>query len=100
MPLTQSGHLPWIQPSITQRTVVSIKLIQRGTIVFTTESSKTAAITTVDTAKSYLMHLGAEGTGFDSGTIRLALTNSSTITATRQGTGSGATVGYQVVETY
>jgi len=72
------------------------RLIQRFTIAFTSESSKTATITSVDTGKSKLRHLGAEGSSFDATSIRLALTNSTTITGTRGATGSSATVGGEV----
>jgi hypothetical protein len=86
----------WSIP-IAFKTARVVELVQRGTIAFAAESSKTATITTADTSRSELTHLGAEGSSFDTATIRLAFTNATTITATRQATGSSATVGFQVV---
>lgn len=78
----------------------SIKGIQRGTIsVATSNSSGTATITAVNTAKSILFNLGIEGDTTRGG--RLALTNSTTITATVNAAGATAlNVSYQIVEYY
>lgn len=89
--------LVWAGVPNAQKTARVVSLIQRGTIVFAAESSKTATITSIDTALSELHHLGSEGSGFDTATIRLSLTNATTVTANRQGTGSSSTVGFQVV---
>ena len=78
--------------------------IQAGTIAFltTTDASRTATITAVDTAKSIVFHLGEQRqtTNASTGNVRVTLTDSTTVTATR-GAGSSSqdtTVGYVVVE--
>lgn len=74
-----------------------IKSVQRGTI---TNPTTTATITTVNTAKSVVDHLG--NTTASAGAINaiqrtyLALTNSTTVTATAQN--DSQITGYQVVE--
>lgn len=77
-----------------------IKSIQRGTIAVTGATSATATITSVDTSKSILTHLGQHSTqtGLDNVATSLALTNATTITATRGASTGTVTVGYQVVE--
>ena len=71
-----------------------IKSIQRGTISVASGSSATATITAVNTAKTELRYLGAEVAS-----ARIALTNSTTVTATN---GSGATVvvGFEITERF
>jgi hypothetical protein len=81
-----------------------IRRIQTGTIAITdTNASNTATITAVNTAKSAVIYLGNISdvnvtTDRRSEIPRLALTNSTTVTATRVGTGGAITVGYEVVE--
>jgi hypothetical protein len=79
----------------------NIKSVQRGTITMGTSGSVAATITAVDTAKSVLIHLGSQSpdNDFSRGMTRVQLTNSTTVTALTSGnSGSGATVGWQVVE--
>jgi hypothetical protein len=77
-----------------------IKSIQRGTITITGATSNIDTITSVDTAKSILTMLGSESseTTVSNTSVRLALTNSTTITASRNGSTGTVIVGYQVVE--
>lgn len=88
---------------------MTINSIQRGSIAMGTgDLSKTATITAVVTANSILSLLGQESPADPGGgagsfvgavTARLALTNTTTITATRGVTDSVTlTIGYQVVE--
>jgi hypothetical protein len=84
--------------------------IQRGSInLSTAQTSNTGSITAVNsTANSELFHLGASsagGTGvFQTASIRLALTNTTTVTATRGtvndegATARAADVNFQVTE--
>jgi hypothetical protein len=80
----------------------TIKQIIRGTITITSPSpSNTATISSVDTTKSFIFHLGNTNSSTGSGQARLALTNATTVTATSNGSFSGTnTVSYQVVEYY
>ena len=81
-----------------------IRSIQRGSIVIgNTASSNTATITTVDTNNTalYLVCSSSDATvdKWDCVFGRLALTNATTITATRTGTtGDNQTYVYEVVE--
>ena len=89
-----------------------IKSIQQGTIAVTTlasglEATATATITSVDTAKAYVVWQGHTVADIDSaGTgvtlaSRVTLTNATTVTATGQSSVAGGqtlTVGYVVVE--
>jgi hypothetical protein len=80
-----------------------VRLIQRGTITITAgNAAATATVTSVNTAKARLTHLGATiDTGGSAGTIagiRLTLTNATTVTATRVGTTEDYTVSYELVE--
>jgi hypothetical protein len=89
-----------------------IKSIQRGTITIegSTTMSNTATLSpSVDVSKSLIMHLGVEmisdnTAGFQQMNARVALTNSTTVTASLLNNASfdapGAVVGYQVVEFY
>lgn len=79
-----------------------IKSIQYGTIALAAVTSNTATITSVNTAKSVLIHLGAQVDSTVANTmgVRLALTNATTITATRSNGTGDATVGFCVVEYY
>lgn len=75
--------------NLTQFSSGGIKSIQRGTITISgTALTATATITAVDTAKSELRHLGVSSNPPASTidheyALRLSLTNSTTITATR-----------------
>lgn len=78
-----------------------IKSIQRATIDVTSGTSNTATITSVNTERARLRFLGVRITGSeDSGMIRLALTNGTTVTATRFSDGGGTTaiVSFEVTE--
>lgn len=86
--------------NITQFMPGAIKAIYRGTIAITGATSATATITSVDTSKSILTLLGFESseTTVSNTAVRLALTNATTVTASRNGSTGTVTVGYQVVE--
>ena len=81
-----------------------IKSVQRGTITINAgAASNTATVTAVDTAKSVLSLLGwtASANVSTSGPGRLALTNATTITATRSGSPADTAVySYELVEYY
>lgn len=87
----------WTQPGF-------VKLIQRGTIVITGATSNTATVTAVNVNNSQLRYLGQNGndnllTGQQT-FANLALTNSTTITAsvTTSPAGSTVTVSYELIE--
>jgi hypothetical protein len=87
--------------NVTQFMPGAIKAIYRGTIaIANTATSNTATITAVNTDKAILHHLGVSSTENNNGytEVRLALTNTTTITATRGGNVGDVTVGYQLVE--
>lgn len=73
----------------------SIKSIQRGLItVFSGSFSSTATINSVNTAKSELRYIGnGVGTGG-----YLTLTNSTTITATKDAVSGNATIAWELTE--
>jgi hypothetical protein len=81
-----------------------IRSVQRGTIsIAAASASNTATITTVDMANSRLQFLGYSNNNAaaapNASATRLALTNSTTITATRVTTGaSDNVVAYQIIE--
>jgi len=81
-----------------------IKSVQRGLISLGAGSSypqtATATITSVDTSKSLLAHLGVNVTndGSAKGLVQLTFTNATTITATRGDPSNTAVVSFQVVE--
>lgn len=80
-----------------------IKSIQRGTITVTSASSATATITSVNTAKCELRMLGygVDSPGDHQYVPRLTLTNSTTITATRNvSDGISTTVSWELTEFY
>lgn len=79
-----------------------IKSIQRGVISITAgNTSATATITSVNTSKSILFDLGASVTNnTNESDARLALTNATTVTATRQGNTGTTEKAFQVVEYY
>lgn len=79
------------------------KSMQRGTIDTNGSTSNTATITSVDTTKSYLSHLGMEsnfgGAGIATNSTRGTLTNLTTVTAqNNQNPGGINKYGYQVAE--
>lgn len=82
----------------------AIKSIQRGVITIASgTSTATATISAVVTGKSRLTWLGGLGivNSTEAGIPRLALTNSTTITATTRGNAaSGTDVGWQLEEFY
>ena len=81
----------------------SIKSIQRGTITITDDSSNTATITAVDTAKSFVSWGGFTSTS--SATVignnlpKVVLTNSTTVTANSEMTVIATTIiSFEVIE--
>lgn len=78
----------------------AIKSIQRGTILV--NGSGTATISTVNTAKTELRMLGfsVNGTTLNLILPRIALTNSTTITANTNGGGETCTVSWELTEKY
>lgn len=78
----------------------AIKSIQRGTISI--NASGTATISSVNTAKTELRMLGfsVNGTTLNSLIPRIALTNSTTITANTTSGGETATVSWELTERY
>lgn len=79
-----------------------IKTVQRGTITLAGVASNTATITAVDTSNAYVVLLGythsdTAGQAADHW-VRIALTNSTTVTATRIGTAGTVVVSFEVVE--
>lgn len=92
-----------------------IKSVQRGTIVFgTSDTSKSAMISSVDVSKAMINFLGishayavstnysGSGDQFNFGSIeaRITLANATTVTATRGIQGVAITVSYEVIEYY
>lgn len=81
-----------------------IQSIQKGTITIgAAASSNTATITSVDTTKSILIYEGRQPTSTGSANnnrsaARIALTNATTVTATRQNTNDAVTVAFTVIE--
>ena len=91
--------------TLTQFSGGGIKSIQRGTISISGSSSATATVTSVNTAKSLLTHLGQSGyyssSGSDGlGNVRISLTNATTITAAAAATPNIVpyAVSYELVE--
>jgi len=78
------------------------KSVQYGSVTITTGTSNTATITSVDTTKAVLITLGSS-CDIDNATYtpRATLTNATTVTATRVGSGGQTTVtSFVVVEFY
>ena len=80
-----------------------IKSVQQGTIAINDPAlSNTAVITSVNTAKAFVLNLGMEtaSTGIAQIMTRVSLTDATTVTATRGATAAGnnVTVGFVVVE--
>ena len=91
--------------TLTQFSGAGIKSIQRGIITINTGSSATATVTSVNTAKSLLTHLGqsgyySAGSTDGLGNVRISLTNATTITAAAGATPNvvSYTVSYELVE--
>lgn len=81
----------------------NVRSIQRGTIAIANPStSNTATITSVDTAKSIVNNLGwTTSSGGSVDFARVALTNSTTVTANATPTSTvTTTVSYEVIEFY
>lgn len=82
----------------------AIKSVQRGTITVAGGStSNTATVTAVDTSKSELRMLGFSGSSTSSGgaeewAVRIALTNGTTVTATRAANTQSVTVSFELTE--
>lgn len=80
-----------------------IKRVQRGAInIAAGNTSNTAAITSVNTAKSILSWLGQTSAMGDAteGSAHLTLTSATVVTATRSASTNDADVNYQVLEFY
>lgn len=75
----------------------AIKSMQRGVITLS-GGAGTATVTSVDTAKSVLHHLGLSSAASGSGNATLVLTDATTITAAFGAT--SGTVSWQLVEFY
>lgn len=81
-----------------------IRSVQRGTIALGGATSATATVTAVDTANAVLRYTGIITNFSGSGgaqyqQVRVALTNATTITATRFATGGlTASVGWELIE--
>lgn len=91
--------------NLTQFGSGAIKSIQRGTITIPANStSATATITSVVTTKTELRFLGvtSQSTGIDTALARITLTNSTTITATRNtvSTTNNTIVSWELTEYY
>lgn len=83
--------------------IVRIKSIQRGEVSLATDAyTGTATIAAVDPAKALLIFHGASVVTSLVGpaTVRVSLTNATTVTATRGVTGGAATAGFAVLEFY
>jgi hypothetical protein len=97
----RAAKLDQLDAAISSR-MAGIKGIQRGTVtIASNQTSGTATITSVDTAKTELRHLGATGvvTGESGFRNRIALTNATTITATRASSNADTvTVGWELTE--
>lgn len=80
----------------------AIKSIQRGTIALGVATSATATVTAVNVNKAELQSLGASVTGDvnNASFIALALTNSTTVTASRASGASASSVNWQLIEWY
>lgn len=78
----------------------AIKSIQRGVIAIT-GATATATITAVVTAKSELRFLGFDSNGTDNThSLRVVLTNTTTITATQGAGGAAGNVSWELTERY
>lgn len=93
-----------IHPFVTAAGASVIQSVQTGTITISAAaSSNTATITSVDTTKSILIYEGRQPTSTGSANnnrsaTRIALTNATTVTATRGNTNDAVTVAFTVIE--
>lgn len=79
----------------------AIKSIQRGTISLASVTSNTATISSVNTAKTELRALGFRSGSADmTGAPHIVLTNSTTITATMNSSGTTTIVSWELTERY
>lgn len=81
----------------------AINRIQAGTIALTGAASNTAAITSVDTTKAFVIYLGnttnvSAADDFDQAMCRVELTSATVVTAYKNTSTGNCTVGYVVVE--
>ncbi|MGE3336049.1 MAG: hypothetical protein AB7I36_20625 [Rhodospirillaceae bacterium] len=78
------------------------KQILRGTITISGSGSNTATISVSNTAKCELRYLGSttNSAGLDVSLIHIVLTNTTTITATRNTTSGAPTVSWELTEFY
>lgn len=98
----------WSLFPVASRTVSVVKSLQRGTItVADGVASDTATITSVTTSKSVILWSGYDDNDNSapsnpkSWAFKVVLTNSTTVTASRNGANNGAiTMAYQVLEFY
>ena len=94
----------WSQAPLANRTASVIKSMQTGTASMSSASSTTVTITSVTTAKSFVVYLGSSTTSTATnavdGQVVVALTNSTTLTFNRQTANNVAYCGYAVVEYY
>jgi hypothetical protein len=83
---------------------VGVKSIQAGTIALINVTSNTATISSVNTAKAFVIFNGfsTNVTGGDMGRamVRVSLTNATTVTAEKNTFSDNSTVSYTVVEFY
>jgi len=80
----------------------AIKGIQRGVIAISSGGTGTATITSVDTTKTELRFLGVtyDSTSLSESMARIALTNATTITATRGAGGNNSSISWELTEFY
>ena len=82
---------------------LAIKSVQRGTITIADQAgtSGTATVSAVNTAKACLHYLGSNCTSTSIAALfRLALTNATTVTATRNIQSGESTVSWELTEYY
>ncbi len=78
-----------------------IKSVQRGvTLLDTGTVSSSIAITSVDTGKASVAHLGVRSTNALSGLILIKLTNATTLTFERSDSTAAGYISWEVVESY
>ena len=85
----------------TARFSLGVKSIQYGSITMSgTIGSGTATITSVDTSKAVLIHLGSRvaSSSGGNGQVTLSLTNATTITGNRASTSQTCVANFVVVE--
>lgn len=75
-----------------------IKSIQQGTITLNGVATNTATVNEVNADKAWLVYEGVSSTNSLADMCRLALTNATTITATRIATSNSSAIGYMLVE--